>query len=171
MQNELVEYLQQLLSSGTRVTPEERRAMYKFFLETRVSQYQLDASELIKNKYLQTSFANAEIRYQISGNSVSFDARKKGEIDFTKEVRSMRLRKLKFMKRRNIEKFFAQTEVDVACNYPINTSIEYQPKSVNIFSFAFYDLKYYSKGRSEILGLVNKLKTRDSETLRKLRAS
>ena len=66
---------------------------------------------------------------------------------------------------------FAQAELDVLRNYPNpGKSIE-ESRGYGINVYPYYDLNYYSKGRGKILGIYNKMLTKDGELLNKLLAS
>jgi hypothetical protein len=65
-------------------------------------------------------------------------------------------------------KFFAQSEVDVIWNYPVQGQDLEEEGSFSILSIPYFDLRYYSEGRGRIEGLFNKMKFNETEILQKL---
>jgi len=114
--------------------------------------------------------ANGEILYLLEDNKISYQTRKIGTNEFSEKVRELNLGKFKFKKIRKLQKFFAQTEVDVIQNFPLPGANIQSETSLSVNTYPFYELKYYSNGRSRIVGLINKLRVNDSEKVRKLSA-
>jgi len=68
-------------------------------------------------------------------------------------------------------KFFAQTEVEVIWNFPLQGKNLQGEGSYCTLLYPYFDLRYFSNGRSRIVGLVNKLKVEDSDLTDKLKLS
>ena len=162
-------YFEECLATGLWLTPEQRQALYKYLLSEKSELYREFALLLLNRRSLTTQIANAEIRYSINQNRVSFVCRRIGGADFSQEIRSIELgsslnRNIKMLKR-----FFSQCEVDAIGNFPVPGKNPHDVKGINISKFPFYDLDYYSDGKGKFLGLLRKWKSSDKEILMKLR--
>ena len=114
--------------------------------------------------------AEGEILYSLNNNIISYQTRPKGTNLFSATIRELRLSKFSSIRLKNIQKFFAQAEVDVIRNFPLPGVNKQAKTGYSINTYPFYKLKYYSNGKSNFLGLINKLKTNDTERLKKLSA-
>ena len=162
-------YFEECLATGLWLTPEQRRALYKYLLSEKSKLYREFALLLLNRGSLTTQIANAEILYTVNQNKVSFECRRIGGADFSQEIRNIQLgislnRNIKILKR-----FFSQCEVDAIGNFPVSGKTPQDVKGINISKFPFYDLNYYSDGKGKILGLLRKWKSSDKENLMKLR--
>ena len=162
-------YFEECLATGLWLTPEQRQALYKYLLSEKSELYREFALLLLNRGSLTTQIANAEIRYLINQNRVSFECRRIGAADFSQEIRNIKLgsslnRNIKMLKR-----FFSQCEVDAIGNFPVPGKNPQDVKGINISKFLFYDLDYYSDGKGKFLGLIRKWKSSDKEILMKLR--
>jgi hypothetical protein len=162
---------EELLTHGSHLHEAERIALYKFLLESKHEVYLSDAREIIRAKTLKREVANGEILYSLNKSWISYSAKKRGEIDYLENLRSLRLKGFSKFQIRKIVKFFAQSEVDVIWNFPLQGKNSLEPGSFSIISLPYFDLRYYSTRRSRVLGLINKIKSDDSEILQQLRAS
>jgi hypothetical protein len=66
-------------------------------------------------------------------------------------------------------KFFAQTEVEVIWNFPLQGKNLQREGSYCTLLYPYFDLRYFSNGKNRIFGLINKIRTNDKELLTKLR--
>ena len=162
---------EEYLTRGQWLTDEERLAIYKYLLKTQKARYSVSAKELLEKKNLNTTFANGDLHYSLKSNSISYEARRKGTIEYISEIRSFKLSRLNFRNKGRIRKFFAQCENDVLRNYPIPGSIPIEERSYGINVYPYYDLNYYSTGRGALVGLFKKLRSKNDELLGKLLAS
>lgn len=153
------------------MSEEERLAIYKYLLKTKKLSYKSQVNKLINEKFSQQSFANGEIAYRLDRGTVSFKTRKKGELDFEGERRSIKLSKFRKISVRRLVKFFAQAEVDLLRNYPISNEEYSEDRSYGMNVYPYYDLNYYSNGDGKVKGLFKKIQSRDDELLEKLLAS
>ena len=162
---------EELLTHGSHLHEAERIALYRFLLESKHDIYFSDARELIRRNVLKREIANGEILYSLNSNQISYSARKRGALHYLENLRSLKLNRFSQVQIRKIVKFFAQSEVDVIWNFPLQGHNPQEPGSFSIISLPYFDLRYYSARRSRILGLINKIKSDDSEILQQLRAS
>ena len=155
--------------SGEWLSEADRRALYKYLLECNQKIYEAQAKLLLKNSTLNKTIANGEIFLSIENQRVRYIARELGSADFTSEMRKMRLTGLRLIDIRRLKKFFAQSDVDVIQNFPLNEATTKTQSSFGIDAYPYYSLAYYSNGRNYIKGIIKKLKTNDKEILTKLR--
>jgi hypothetical protein len=162
---------EELLTHGSHLHETERIALYKYLLESKRDVYLADALELIRCNELKREIADGEIIYSLNENQISYSARKRGAADYLQNLRLLKLTRFSKFQIKKIMKFFAQSEVDVIWNFPLQGNDPQELGSFSIISLPYFDLRYYSRRRSRILGLINKIKSHDSEILQQLRAS
>lgn len=162
---------EELLTHGSHLHETERIALYKFLLESKQEVYLSDALELIRSNELKREIAGGEILYSLKKNQISYSARRQGAVEYLQNLRSLKLNKFSKFQIRKIMKFFAQSEVDVIWNFPLQGKDPQELGSFSIISLPYFDLRYYSARGSRVLGLINKIKSDDSEILQQLRAS
>jgi hypothetical protein len=162
-------FYEELLTLGQHLHERERLALYKFLIKTKGSMYKSDAIELLNSKEFKSAIANGEILYSLKDNVISYSAKKNGSPVFQENVRQMKLHNFSRFRVKKLIKFFAQTEVEVIWNYPLQGRNLQEEGSYCILSYPYFDLRYFSNGRSRIFGLINKIKTNDKELLTKLR--
>jgi hypothetical protein len=170
-QNRVMTFYEELLTHGSHLHETERIALYKFLLESKHDNYLADALELIRRNELKQEIADGEILYSLNKNQISYSARKRGTTDYLLNLRSLKLNRFSRFQIKQIMRFFAQSEVDVIWNFPLQDKDSEELGSFSIISFPYFDLRYYSARRSRILGLINKIKSHDSEVLQQLRTS
>jgi hypothetical protein len=129
------------------------------------------AVALPRNKKLEKDVAAGLASYAIANKSVLYSARGLDSDYLNSDLRTMNLTPIKFINIRRLQKFFAQSEVDVLSNFPVPTSGAPKNYSININAFPYYDLRYYSKGKGRVHGFIKKVQIDDSELVRKLMAS
>ena len=161
-------FYEELLTLGQHLHEHERLALYKFLLKTKDSGYKSDAFKFLNSGELRSSVANGEILYSLKDNIVSYSARKSGSSEYQVDLRQEKLSQISKLRINKLIKFFAQTEVDVIWNYPLQGRNPQEEGSYCILSYPYFDLRYFSNGRGRIVGLVNKMKTNDKEILTKL---
>ena len=161
-------FYEELLTLGQHLHERELLALYKFLLKTKNSAYKSDALELLNSGELRNSIANGEIFYSLKDNVVCYSARKSGSSEYQVDLRQEKLSQISKLRINKLIKFFAQTEVDVIWNYPLQGRNPQEEGSYCILSYPYFDLRYFSNGRGRIVGLVNKMKTNDKEILTKL---
>jgi hypothetical protein len=162
-------FYEELLTLGQHLHERERLALYRFLTKNKESAYKSDAIELLNSKELKSTIANGEILYSLRENVVSYSARKNGSSAFQEDVRQVKLHEFSRFRIKKLIKFFAQTEVEVIWNYPLEGRNLQEEGSYCILSYPYFDLRYFSNGGSRLIGLVNKIKTNDTEILTKLR--
>ena len=163
-------YFEECLSLGQWLGEDRSRALYKYLLQQKKDLYKKDAEDLLKNRIKNTFIANGEIEYFIDKDLLKYRSRQNGTDDFTDVIRELKLNRFKFRNINRIQKFFAQVEVDVIHNFPLPGLNSQEESGFCIYAYPYYELNYYSNGKGKIRGLINKLKTNDSELLRKLSA-
>ena len=161
-------FYEELLTLGQHLHERELLALYKFLLKTKEGAYKSDALELLNSGELRNSIANGEIFYSLKGNLVCYSARKSGSTAYQEDLRQVKLSHISKLRINKLIKFFAQTEVDVIWNYPLQGRNPQEEGSYCILSYPYFDLRYFSNGRGRIVGLMNKMKTNDKEILTKL---
>ena len=161
-------FYEELLTLGQHLHECELLALYKFLLKTKKITYKSDALELLNSGEVRNSIANGEIFYYLKDNVVCYSARKSGSTAYQEDLRQVKLSHISKLRINKLIKFFAQTEVDVIWNYPLQGRNPQEEGSYCILSYPYFDLRYFSNGRGRIVGLVNKMKTNDKEILTKL---
>jgi len=162
-------YFEECLATGQWLSQEERQALYRYLLTTKREAYIEFACIFLNRGVLSVQIANGEILYSLNENRATFECRKAGAIEFSPVIRELKLGKSKRGNVLKLKRFFAQCEVDAIGNFPIKGKIPQDLRSINVYRYPFYDLNYYSNGRGRALGLLKKLRTRDSDLLVKLR--
>ena len=161
-------FYEELLTLGSHLRETERVALYKFLLRSKRKGYHSDARELMSAQALKKEIANGEILYSVNGDVLNYSARRKGETGYIENLRTLELSKIPKFRINKIVKFFAQSEVDVIWNYPVQGQDLEEEGSFSILSIPYFDLRYYSEGRGRIEGLINKLKFNETKILQKL---
>lgn len=162
---------EEYLTLGPWLAEEQRRDLYKFLLKTRREKYRVDSEALLQNRLLNTLFANGSILYVIKDSTISYKTKRVDEQVYGDVVRSLPLRRFNFSNSARIIKFFAQAELDVLRNYPNPGKELEENRGFGFNVYPYYDLNYYSNGRGKILGVLNKIRTKDGELLQNLLAS
>lgn len=163
-------YFEECLRLGEWLSEADRRALYKYLLESNQETYEVQANLLLKNLTLNKKVANGEIFLSIENRTVGYTARELGSSHLTSEMRKMKLVGLRFMNIRRLKKFLAQSDVDVIQNYPLPGANPQTDAGFGIDAYPYYTLAYYADGRNYLKGLIKKLTTSDKEILTKLRA-
>lgn len=163
-------FYEELLTLGQHLHERERLALYKFLIKTKEDVYKTTAIALLNSKQFEGQIANGEILYTLNSDVVSYSVRKSGTSIFQENIREAKLNVIPRFRIKKLVKFFAQTEVEVIWNYPLQGQNPQEEASYCILSYPYFDLRYFSNGRSRVFGLVNKLRTNDREILTKLRA-
>lgn len=162
-------YFEECLIFGDRLFQEERRALYKYLLETNKDFYSVQAISLLASRKCTRIIANGEASYIVKGNYVSYSARKLNSDDISEDIRQIRLTKIRLYNIRKLRKFFAQSDVDVIRNFPLPSKNSQEDSGFGINVYPYYSLAYYADGKNYLSGLVKKLRTNDKEILTKLR--
>jgi len=162
-------FYEELLTLGQHLHERERFALYKFYIKAKKDVYRTNAVLLSSTKVFNSRIANGEILYQLNGNTVSYSARRNGNSQFQENVRTLKLSTIPRIRVNNLVKFFAQTEVEVIWNFPLQGHSLQEEGSYCILFYPYFDLRYFSNGKNRIFGLINKIKTNDKELLTKLR--
>ena len=163
-------FYEELLTLGQHLHERELLALYKFLLKTKNSAYKSDALELLNSGELRNSIANGEIFYSLKDNVVCYSARKSGSTAYQEDLRQIKLSNISKLRINKLIKFFAQTEVDVIWNYPLQGRNPQEEGSYCILSYPYFDLRHFSNGGSRFIGLINKLKIDNSDLMNKLKA-
>jgi len=169
-QNSPMSFFEECLTLGQWLDQDLKRALYKYLLVKKKNLYKSDAEKLLVNRSLNSFVANGEIVYFIDKNVLKYKSRANSSDEYIDVLRDLKLGKLKSFNLLKIQKFFAQCEVDVIHNFPLPGANIQEERSYSYNTYPFYDLNYYSNGKGKVRGFINKLKTDDSELLRKLSA-
>ena len=164
-------FYEELLTLGQWLQPADKIALYRFFIKTQKDRYIQDSRILQLHGELKTFIANGEIAYEVKGDYVFYTARKKNSTETYENLRKVKLGKISTLTTNRLQKFFAQSEVDVLANFPLPGVNPQEEGGFGFFACPFYDLNYYSNGRGKILGLIKKFQAKDDELLEKLLAS
>jgi hypothetical protein len=165
-----VSYFEECLRLGEWLSEADRRALYRYLLESNNVTYGVQANLLLRNSTLNRKIANGEILYSLMKNKVTFSARRIGSEEFTRNIRTLGLTGLRLVDLLRLEKFFAQSDVDVIQNFPLPGENQQSESGFAVDAYPYYTLAYYADGKNCLKGLIKKLTTNDREILTKLRA-
>ena len=169
MQNKTVSYFEECLRLGEWLSEADRRALYRYLLESNKENYKVQANLLLENSSLKKKIANGEVIYTVLNRQVTYKARKIGSDEFTSEMRKMNLIGIPIIDTQRLKKFFAQSDVDVIQNFPLPGENQESEGGFCVDTYPYYTLAYYANGGNPIKGLIKKLRTNDNEILTKLR--
>jgi hypothetical protein len=164
-----VSYFEECLRLGEWLSEADRRALYRYLLESNKENYKAQANLLLENSSLNKKIANGEVVYTVLNSLVSYKARKIGSDEFTSEMRKMNLIGIPLIDTQRLKKFFAQSDVDVIQNFPLPGENQESEGGFCVDTYPYYTLAYYANGGNPIKGLIKKLRTNDNEILTKLR--
>lgn len=169
MHNKAVSYFEECLRLGEWLSEADRRALYRYLLESNQDNYKAQANLLLENSYLVKKIANGEVVYTLLNNQVTYKARKIGSEEFTSEMRKMKLLGIQIIDAQRLRKFFAQSDVDVIQNFPLPGENQESEGGFCVDTYPYYTLAYYANGGNPVKGIIKKLMTNDREILTKLR--
>ena len=169
MHNKTVSYFEECLRLGEWLSEADRRALYRYLLESNKENYKAQANLLLENSSLNRRIANGEVIYTLQSNQVTYKARKIGSVEFSSEMRKMQLMGIQLIDTQRLRKFFAQSDVDVIQNFPLPGENQESEGGFCVDTFPYYTLAYYANGGNPIKGLIKKLRTNDKDILTKLR--
>jgi len=169
VQNKTVSYFEECLRLGEWLSEADRRALYRYLLESNKENYKAQASLLLENSSLNKKIANGEVVYTVLNSLVTYKARKIGSDEFTSEMRKMNLIGIPIIDTQRLKKFFAQSDVDVIQNFPLPGENQESEGGFCVDTYPYYTLAYYANGGNPMKGLIKKLRTNDNEILTKLR--
>ena len=169
MHNKTVSYFEECLRLGEWLSENDRRALYKYLLESNTENYKAQANVLLENSYLNRKIANGEVTYSLRNDQVAYKVRKIGSVGFTSEMRKMKLMGIKMIDAQRLTKFFAQSDVDVIQNFPLPGENQKNEAGFCVDTYPYYTLAYYANGRNYLKGIIKKIRTNDNEILSKLR--
>jgi len=167
--NKTVSYFEECLRLGEWLSEADRRALYRYLLESNKENYKAQANLLFENSSLNKRIANGEVIYTLQSNQVTYKARKIGSVEFSSEMRKMQLMGIQLIDTQRLRKFFAQSDVDVIQNFPLPGENQESEGGFCVDTFPYYTLAYYANGGNPIKGLIKKLRTNDKDILTKLR--
>ncbi len=162
-------YFEECLRLGEWLSEADRRALYRYLLESNKENYKVQANLLLENSSLKKKIANGEVIYTVLNRQVTYKARKIGSDEFTSEMRKMNLIGISVIDTQKLKKFFAQSDVDVIQNFPLPGENQESEGGFCIDTYPYYTLAYYANGGNPIKGIIKKLRTNDKEILTKLR--
>jgi hypothetical protein len=161
-------YFEVCLKLGDWLTDDDRRAMYDYLLSTRRKQYILKSETLLKENLLKYSIANGIITFYLDGEFVLYSAQSKVTEEMFTDIRKLKLSKIPARRNKQISRFFAQAEVDVISNFPLPGIEPQSSEGYGVNNIPFYNIEYFSNGNGRLLGLYKKLRTDNSELVRKM---
>jgi len=164
-----VSYFEECLRLGEWLSEADRRALYRYLLESNKENYKAQANLLLENSSLNKRIANGEVIYTLQSNQVTYKARKIGSVEFSSEMRKMQLMGIQLIDTQRLRKFFAQSDVDVIQNFPLPGENQESEGGFCVDTFPYYTLAYYANGGNPIKGLIKKLRTNDKDILTMLR--
>ena len=162
---------EEYLNRGQWLSESERLAIYKYLLKTSKRKYENYRETLYADKTLDTWISNGQIKYTFTSNIVDYKVRKIGDVEWNNQVRTIKIGRIKKISNKKLNKLFAQAELDTIRNYPLPGPIPVEDRSFTMNVFPYYSLKYYSNGKGKIRGIIEKLRSKDDDLLRKLLAS
>ena len=162
-------YFEECLRLGEWLSEADRRALYRYLLESNKENYKVQANLLLENSSLKKKIANGEVIYTVLNRQVTYKARKIASDEFTSEMRKMNLIGIPIIDTQRLKKFFAQSDVDVIQNFPLPGENQESEGGFCVDTYPYYTLAYYANGGNPIKGIIKKLRTNDKEILTKLR--
>jgi hypothetical protein len=159
------------LTYGRYISQAEKYSLYKYLLLVKLDSYSKDAAQLLKDKTLIRSIAGGLICYQLVGDYVSYSCKRVSEENFSAPIRTIKLSFINSISISKLTKYFAQVEVDVLSNYPLQGKGDDPNLGFGFIVYPYYDLNYYSNGKGKLRGLIKKLQLKDDPLLKKLLAS
>ena len=162
-------YFEECLRLGEWLSEADRRALYRYLLESNKENYKAQANLLLENSSLNKRIANGEVIYTLQSNQVTYKARKIGSVEFSSEMRKMQLMGIQLIDTQRLRKFFAQSDVDVIQNFPLPGENQESEGGICVDTYPYYTLAYYTNGGNPIKGIIKKLRTNDKDILTKLR--
>ncbi len=162
-------YFEECLRLGEWLSEADRRALYRYLLESNKENYKAQANLLLENSSLNKRIANGEVIYTLQSNQVTYKARKIGSVEFSSEMRKMQLMGIQLIDTQRLRKFFAQSDVDVIQNFPLPGENQESEGGFCVDTYPYYTLAYYANGGNPIKGIIKKLRTNDKDILTKLR--
>lgn len=162
-------YFEECLRLGEWLSEADRRALYRYLLESNKENYKAQANLLLENSSLSKRIANGEVIYTLQSNQVTYKARKIGSVEFSSEMRKMQLMGIQLIDTQRLRKFFAQSDVDVIQNFPLPGENQESEGGFCVDTYPYYTLAYYANGGNPIKGIIKKLRTNDKDILTKLR--
>lgn len=162
-------YFEECLRLGEWLSEADRRALYRYLLESNNVTYGVQANLLLKNSTLNRKIANGEVIYTLQNNQVTYKAKRIGSVEFTPEMRKIKLMRIQIIDVQRLKKFFAQSDVDVIQNFPLPGENQDSKGGFCVDTYPYYTLAYYANGRNYLKGIIKKLRTNDREILTKLR--
>ena len=162
-------YFEECLRLGEWLSEADRRALYRYLLESNKENYKAQANLLLENSSLNKRIANGEVIYTLQSNQVTYKARKIGSVEFSSEMRKMQLMGIQLIDTQRLRKFFAQSDVDVIQNFPLPGENQESEEGFCVDTYPYYTLAYYANGGNPIKGIIKKLRTNDKDILTKLR--
>lgn len=162
-------YFEECLRLGEWLSEADRRALYRYLLESNKENYKAQANLLLENSSLNKRIANGEVIYTLQSNQVTYKARKIGFVEFSSEMRKMQLMGIQLIDTQRLRKFFAQSDVDVIQNFPLPGENQESEGGFCVDTYPYYTLAYYANGGNPIKGIIKKLRTNDKDILTKLR--
>ena len=167
--NRGVSYFEQCLTFGDQLLQEERRALYKYLLESNKEFYTVQAKTLLEKGKISRSIANGEAVYSVKDSFVTYSVGQLQSENFSQDVRQIKLNRFRVLNIIKLRKFFAQGDIDIIRNFPLPSRYPRVENGFGISVYPFYTLAYYANGKNYLKGLIVKIKTSDKEILTKLR--
>jgi len=164
-----VSYFEQCLTFGDQLLQEERRALYKYLLESNKEFYTVQAKTLLEKGKISRSIANGEAVYSVKDSFVTYSVGQLQSENFSQDVRRIKLNRFGVLNIIKLRKFFAQGDIDIIRNFPLPSRYPRVENGFGISVYPFYTLAYYANGKNYLKGLIVKIKTSDKEILTKLR--
>ena len=147
-------YFEECLRLGEWLSEADRRALYRYLLESNKENYMAQANLLLENSSLKKKIANGEVVYTLQSNQVTYKARKIGSVEFTSEMRKMQLMGIQLIDAQRLKKFFAQSDVDVIQNFPLPGENQESEGGFCVDTYPYYTLAYYADGRNYLKGCL-----------------
>lgn len=169
MHNRVVSYFEECLSLGDRLFQDERRALYKYLLESNKDFYKIQANSLLDTGKITRRIAKGEATYFLKDRNVNYSAKKLNSDEVYSGLRNIKLTRFRLYNISRLQRFFAQCDVDVISNFPLLGHTPQEEGGYGFNAHPYYTLAYYANGQNPLVGLIKKIKTDDKELLTKLR--
>ena len=136
-------FYQECLTLGMWLGPEDKLALYRYFLRVKRRVYLNYARELVMNQNVYVSIANGEILFTRNDSKATYFFREIGTQDWISSWRSVRDIPCTPFRFERLIRMMAQAEVEVISNFPLPGYNEEEEGSFSFYKYAFYDLRFY----------------------------
>ena len=152
-----MEYYDKLQTLGQHLSSERQFELYEFLSKENSKIYRNLLEELRVKKVAYREIANAEIKFELKGGTISNCVREKNG-QYLDGNRNIRINTVGIGRKQRLINYFAQCDVDAISNFPIASDLVRSFSGFEIVAYPFYSLEFYSQGNGKLLGLIKRKK-------------